>query len=177
MKNLMTNADLANIARICSLVSNRSRFNYDDSEDLRSRTCLKLLESKSYDPTRALEPYVRRIATNVAKDMKRENARRMAMCSPIDRMNEDGDWGVDHTMESVCASESEEASFQVDMVDLWNASKSFMNRLSEIDRAILKLYSYNVGREEIADRLGCSPNSVSVRLCRLRKLVKKGLVA
>ena len=177
MKELFTKANMAKIERACSKVSNGRVFGEDAYNELRSRTSLKLLESKSYDSTRALEPYVLRIATNVANDMSRENAKWRSMFRPLDRVNEDGEREMDYAVESLCASESEAASFHVEEVDFWNAWECFKNSLDETDRAILELRSYNVGREEIAERLGCTSNCVSVRLCRLRKLVKKVLVA
>lgn len=177
MEELFTKANMAKIERICSKVSNGRVFGEDAYNELRSRTSLKLLESKSYDSTRALEPYVWRIAMNVANDMSRENAKRRSMFRPLDRVNEDGEREMDYAVESLFASELEAASFHVEEVDFWNAWEWFKNCLDETDRAILELCSYNVGKKEIAERLGCTPNSVSVRLCRLRKLIKKGLVA
>ncbi|MGN1219448.1 MAG: sigma-70 family RNA polymerase sigma factor [Candidatus Cryptobacteroides sp.] len=177
MENLFTKANMAKIERICSQVSNGRGFNYNDSQDLLSRTTMKLLESKSYDPKRALEPYVWMIASNVAKDMMRENARRQSMFRPLDRVNDDGERELDYAAELLCASESDEASFNVESADLWNSWKSYKERLDETDRKIQALRSYNVGGQEIADRLGCSTNSVSLRIYRLKKRINKDLIA
>lgn len=177
MENLFTKANMAKIERICSKVSNGRGFNYNDSQDLRSRTTMKLLESKSYDPTRALEPYVWMIASNVANDMMRENAKRRSMFRPLDRVNEDGEREMDYAFELLCASEADEASSNVESADLWNSWESYRERLDETDRMIQELRSYNVGVQEIADLLGCSTNSVSLRIYRLRKRVNKDLIA
>lgn len=177
MENLFTKANMAKIERICSNVSNGRGFNYNDSQDLRSCTTMKLLESKSYDPTRALEPYVWMIASNVANDMMRENAKRRSMFRPLDRVNEDGEREMDNAVELLCASEADEASSNVESADLWNSWESYRERLDETDRMIQELRSYNVGVQEIADLLGCSTNSVSLRIYRLRKRVNKDLIA
>ena len=97
------------------------------------------------------------------------------------KRNSSYDLALDELEECLCGSSSVEEEYAAK--ELSHAINSYLSKLKSSDRAIfVRRYWFSDSFEAIAEMCASTPNSIAVRLCRLRKglrkyLMKEGFIA
>lgn len=124
-----------------------------EREDLVQEMILQLWRSYSrFDPLQRFSTWMYRVALNVAISFYR-NQRRRPRTRPLDE-------GA--VLELSVSSTTESPTDELRLLD------EFMQRLSELDRALLLLYLDDNSYEMIGDILGISASNVGTKLGRIK---------
>jgi RNA polymerase sigma-70 factor (ECF subfamily) len=138
----------------------------EDAEEAAQDSFLKLFRARStYDPTRALEPWLLRIAGNTCRDLLR---RRRVASLPVAR-DAEGE-PMAHLVEDTRIVEVETRE------SVQQAVRREMAQLSDKFRTPLMLkYVYGFTNQQIAESMGISVSNVKVRLGRAKDLLQSRL--
>ncbi len=152
--------------RLCRRIALNILKNDADAEEIQSDTALAVWNTVPPNEPNPLLPYVCRIARNLSLDRYRYNhaARRDSgsdvLLSEIGEIVSDTAGAEDASMASLVAS----------------AVSDFLRTQNEADRRLfVRRYWYGDAVEEIAQNLGITPNSASVKLHRMRARLKEFL--
>ncbi|GEM_PF-6321771 len=143
--------------------------NYNDREEVFSRT-LSNVEKKgaSYDPSRKFRPWVMTVAFTTLMDYLDEHV----SYTVIDDFDEEGDPYI-----QVAAARECRADEDFEYRDMLENYYKFLETRSELEQNIMDLYSQGFSVNEIAERVGSTPGSVSVRVSNIKRWVKEHLAA
>jgi RNA polymerase sigma factor (sigma-70 family) len=128
----------------------------EDRDDLFQEIAVRLLSAaRNYDPTRKLSTWVYRVALNVAIDFHRQRLRRRKVL-----LGFEGD--------GQSTSEHDRAADE-QLREL----RELLERLTEVDRALLLLHLDGNSYREIGEVIGISETNVGTRLSRLKRTLRE----
>ncbi|MCG8468239.1 MAG: sigma-70 family RNA polymerase sigma factor [Gemmatimonadetes bacterium] len=131
----------------------------EEREDLAQEIYLQLWRSfPRYDRERRFSTWMYRIALNVAISVSRRAATRFRHTVPL-------------------APGTEVAETDDDLDPRLEALQAFIQRLGELDRALVLLHLEGHGNREIASVLGITASNVSTKLSRIRGRMRTELTA
>ncbi len=135
----------------------------EDAEEASQDTFIKAYRARAtYDPERAVAPWLLRIASNAARDILRKRHTRVVVNSDLLLAESD----------RIPDTKQDEASQRMDSEEVYQA----LGDLSEDYRLPLVLkYLHGLTNQEIADSMGMSLSSLKVRLSRAREILHSRL--
>jgi len=140
------------IIKICRAYTNTRA----DFEDAYQEVCLQIWRShRSFDQRAAWSTWVYRISLNVCMTLLKTQKRNRRLFSSEDvpmEVAEDSRAFADESLEQLYAA---------------------IRQLSEVDRAIILLYLDEKSYQEISDIIGTNPNSVGVRINRVKDKLRR----
>lgn len=138
----------------------------DEVQDIVGETCEKACRYfGSYNGKNALSTWVGAIARNCVKDAVARKARSARVFKPFSEFDKDYfEWKIESFAEPGPGTDSGLlfAEFEDDL-------ESKVSELGEMDQTILMKYTDGDKPAAIAAVLGCTPNSVSLRLFKIRQ--------
>jgi RNA polymerase sigma factor (sigma-70 family) len=128
----------------------------EDRDDLFQEIAVRLLSAaRNYDPTRKLSTWVYRVALNVAIDFHRQRLRRRKVL-----LGFEGDGQPTSERDRAADEQLREL-------------RELLERLTEVDRALLLLHLDGNSYREIGEVIGISETNVGTRLSRLKKTLRE----
>lgn len=131
----------------------------EDRRDLAQEICLQLWTAyPKYDNARSFTTWMYRIALNVAISFARHNGLRERHSAPLD-----GPLG-----ETITASMDSSG-------DQVRSLMEFIDKMDELNRAIMLLYLEDRSYQEIADIMGLTETNVATKISRLKQRIRDEL--
>ena len=145
--------------------------NEQDALDLAQETFVRVFEHRdSYEPRSKFSTWLFTIATNLCRNQARWRERHPAVT--LHGSGEDDDPGLEDTMPAPGDTPADSAARH----DLASAVRAHIQELPHDLRTVVLLFEYQeLGYEEIAATLGCTPKAVETRLYRARKILREAL--
>jgi RNA polymerase sigma-70 factor (ECF subfamily) len=145
--------------------------NREEALDLAQETFVRVFEhSNSYEPRSKFSTWLFTIATNLCRDQARWRKRHPSVT--LHGFGEDDDPTVEDTTPASGDTPAESA----ERLDLVSAVRRHIRDLPHDLRTVIILFEYqDLGYEEIAETLGCSPKAVEMRLHRARRALREAL--
>jgi RNA polymerase sigma-70 factor (ECF subfamily) len=145
--------------------------NQEDALDLAQETFVRVYESRQrYQPTAKFSAWLFAIATNLARNLARWRQRHPAV--PLDAADDDDKPGLG----SVIPAPGDSPADTAERSDLANAVREHVQNLPHDLKTVVLLFEYqDLGYEEIAATLGCTPKAVETRLYRARQILRESL--
>ncbi len=131
----------------------------DDREELVQEIIIQLWKaSASYDPQYKLSTWMYRISLNVAISFHRKEQRRVQQTLPFN----------ESIIDSVALEQTDDNQ-SAEIQQLYR----FINRLDELNRALILLYLDRHSHKEIAEILGISETNVATKIGRIKHKLKQ----
>jgi len=131
----------------------------EDRRDLAQEICLQLWSAyPKYDKARSYTTWMYRISLNVAISFARHNGVRERHSAPLDGPIED----------TIAAAEDSN-------VDQVRSLMAFIEKMDELNRAIMLLYLEDRTYQEIAEIMGLSETNVATKISRLKQRIRDEL--
>lgn len=149
----------------------------DEAADLFQDTALRIVRSSGrFDETRPYKValYGGIIARNVRISEWQKSSRRPQVFSDVTRTDDDGS-EYEPSFISGYRGDEYEADKEVCTSETIDFIQSRIDALSEEDRMVLELAMEGLKPKRIAQELGCTPNAVSIRLHKIRKVLARDL--
>jgi RNA polymerase sigma-70 factor (ECF subfamily) len=145
--------------------------NEQDALDLAQETFVRVFEHRaSYEPRSKFSTWLFTIATNLCRNQARWRERHPTVT--LHSLREDNDPGLEDTMPAPGDTPADSAERH----DLASAVRAHIQELPHDLRTVILLFEYqDLGYEEIAGVLHCSPKAVETRLYRARKILRETL--
>ena len=145
--------------------------NEQDALDLAQETFARIYESRArYQPAAKFSTWLFTIATNLCRNLARWRERHPTV--PLDH-SADADAP---TLGESLPAPGDSPSDNAEREDLASAVREAIQELPHDLRSTVLLFEYQeLGYEEIAGTLGCSPKAVETRLYRARKILREAL--
>ena len=142
-----------------------------DALDLAQETFLRVFEHReSYAPRGKFSTWLFTIAANLCRNHARWHARHPTV--PLHGSGEDDEAAVENRVPAPGDTPSDSAARD----DLASAVRTEVQLLPHDLRTVVLLFEYQeLGYEEIAATLGCTPKAVETRLYRARKILRAAL--
>ncbi len=149
---IIDNSNLIN--KICNVYANKK----EDFDDLRQEIIYQLWKSyPTFKNDSKFQTWMYKVALNTALHHKRSNSRLFApLTSKIETVDDD-------------------TSHQHQKEELIEKMYSAIWELNNLDRAIIFLYLEKCSYEKISEIVGLSEKNVSVKLTRIKEILKKKL--
>ena len=149
----------------------RSTGNEQDALDLAQETFARIYESRArYQPAAKFSTWLFTIATNLSRNLARWRERHPTVS--LDHSAAADAPTVGESLPAPGDSPSDSAA----RADLASAVREAIQALPHDLRTAVLLFEYQeLGYEEIAGTLGCSPKAVETRLYRARKILREAL--
>jgi len=146
--------------------------NQQDALDLAQETFVRVYESRHrYQPTSAkFSTWLFSIAANLARNLARWRDRHPTV--PLAAADDDDKPGLD----SLIPAPGDSPADAAERNDLASAVREHVQKLPHDLKTVVLLFEYqDLGYEEIAATLGCTPKAVETRLYRARQLLRESL--
>jgi RNA polymerase sigma-70 factor (ECF subfamily) len=145
--------------------------NREDALDLAQETFVRVFQSRDrYEPRSKFSTWLFTIATNLCRNQARWRERHPTIS--LHGSGEDDAPGL----ESTTPAPGETPADSAERHDLASAVRAHIQELPHDLRTVVLLFEYHdLGYEEIAATLHCSPKAVETRLYRARKLLREAL--
>ncbi len=145
--------------------------NTEDALDLAQETFVRVFEHRArYVPRGRFSTWLFTIATNLCHNQARWRARHPTVT--LHGSGEDGDPGLESTLPASGDTPADAAERD----DLASAVREHIQALPHDLRTVVLLFEYqDLGYEEIAAALGCTPKAVETRLYRARQILRESL--
>ena len=142
-----------------------------DALDLAQETFLRVFEHReSYEPRGKFSTWLFTIAANLCRNHARWRARH-----PTVSLHGSGD-DDDPSLENSVPAPGDTPADRAVRDDLASAVRTHVQQLPHDLRTVVLLFEYQeLGYEEIAATLGCTPKAVETRLYRARKILRAAL--
>jgi RNA polymerase sigma-70 factor (ECF subfamily) len=146
--------------------------NEQDALDLAQETFLRVFENRArYEPRSKFSTWLYTIATNLCHNRARWRERHPTVS--LHGSGQDDDLGL----ESSVPAPGDTPADSAERHDLASAVRAHIQALPHDLRIVVLLFEYeDLGYEEIAATLGCTPKAVETRLYRARKILRDLLV-
>jgi RNA polymerase sigma-70 factor (ECF subfamily) len=145
--------------------------NDEDALDLAQETFVRIYENRQrYQPTAKFSTWLFTIAGNLCRNLSRWRDRHptISLSAAID----DRDAGLDAALPAPGDSPSDSAARN----DLASAVRHHIQNLPLDLKTVILLFTYHdLGYEEIAAAVGCTPKAVETRLYRARQILRENL--
>jgi len=133
----------------------------DDRKDLEQEIILQLWKSlKNYNQEFKLSTWIYKIALNVAISYYRRDVKRKEKNKPYDE-----------TIFQIAAEED----YSHDIVNKRNFLYKFINRLGELNKAIIILYLDEKSYKEISEIIGLTETNVATKINRIKTKLKENI--
>jgi RNA polymerase sigma-70 factor, ECF subfamily len=145
--------------------------NKEDALDLAQETFVHVYDNRArYQPTARFSTWLFKIAANLCRNHARWQERHPTVALHRSRDGEEPD-----AENSIPASEDTPAD-SAERNDLASAVRDHIQQLPHDLRTVVILFEYqDLGYQEIAAALNCSPKAVETRLYRARKILREAL--
>lgn len=145
--------------------------NAEDAHDLAQETFVRIYESRQrYEPTAKFSTWMFTIASNLCRNLSRWRERHPTVS--LSAASSDDDVGLGAALSAVGETPADSAERD----DLACAVREHIQKLPhDLKTAILLFTYHDLGYEEIAAAVGCSPKAVETRLYRARQILKESL--
>ena len=146
--------------------------NEQDALDLAQETFVRVFESRArYEPRSKFSTWLFTIATNLCRNQARWRERHPTV--PLSAPDNDGgESGLESTLPAPGDSPADSAKRH----DLASAVREHIQKLPHDLKTVVLLFEYqDLGYDEIAATLGCTPKAVETRLYRARQLLRESL--
>ncbi len=145
--------------------------NHEDARDLAQETFVRVFEHRhGYEPRGKFSTWLFTIATNLCRNQARWRERHPT----ITLHNSGGDDGPG--LEDSTPAPGDSPADSAERSDLAGAVRQHIQNLPHDLKAALLLFEYqDLGYEEIAAALGCTPKAVETRLYRARAILREEL--
>lgn len=145
--------------------------NPDDALDLAQETFVRVFEHRAtYEPRSKFSTWLFTIAANLCRNQARWRERHPTVT--IHGEEADGGPSLEETAPAPDATPADNAERE----DLASAVREHIQKLPDDLKAAVLLFEYeDLGYEEIAPILKCTPKAVETRLYRARRLLKESL--
>ena len=145
--------------------------NEQDALDLAQETFIRVFEHRaSYEPRSKFSTWLFTIATNLCRNQARWRERHPTVT--LHSSGADDDSGIEDTTPAPGDTPADSAERH----DLASAVREHIQRLPHDLKTTVLLFEYqDLGYEEIAAALGCTPKAVETRLYRARQLLRESL--
>ena len=142
-----------------------------DALDLAQETFLRVFEHReSYEPRGKFSTWLFTIAANLCRNHARWRARHPTV--PLHGSGDDDDPSLENSVPAPGDTPADRAVRD----DLARAVRTHVQQLPHDLRTVVLLFEYQeLGYEEIAATLGCTPKAVETRLYRARKILRAAL--
>ena len=145
--------------------------NAEDALDLAQETFVRVFESRDrYEPRGRFSTWLFTIATNLCHNQARWHARHPTVT--LHGSGEDDDAGLESTL----PAPGDTPAAAAERRDLARAVREHIQALPHDLKTVVLLFEYqDLGYEEIAAALGCTPKAVETRLYRARQILRESL--
>ncbi len=145
--------------------------NQSDALDLAQETFVRVYESRHrYQPGAKFSTWLFTVATNLCRNRARWRDRHPTIS--LHGSGEEDDPGLENTLPAPGDTPADSAERN----DLASAVREHIQALPHDLRTAVLLFEYqDLGYEEIAATLGCTPKAVETRLYRARQLLRESL--
>ncbi|MEA3208837.1 MAG: hypothetical protein QOE70_1894 [Chthoniobacter sp.] len=145
--------------------------NEPDALDLAQETFVRVFEHRgSYEPRGKFSTWLFTIATNLSRNQARWRERH-----PTVTLHSSGD-SDDPRLEDTLPAPGDNPAASAERRDLANAVREHIQELPHDLKTVVLLFEYqDLGYEEIAATLGCTPKAVETRLYRARRSLRESL--
>lgn len=145
--------------------------NHEDALDLAQETFVRVFENRErYEPRGKFSTWLFTIATNLCRNLARWRNRHPAV-SMHSASDED-----DSTLEDTMAAPGDSPAETAERNDLASAVRRHIQDLPHDLKTVVLLFEYqDLGYEQIASVLSCTPKAVETRLYRARHLLRERL--
>lgn len=145
--------------------------NPSDALDLAQETFVRVFESRHrYQPSAKFSTWLFTIATNLCRNHARWRERHPTISRHGSGEEDDG------SLESTMPAPGETPADTAERNDLANAVREHIQALPHDLKTVVLLFEYQeLGYEEIAVALACTPKAVETRLYRARQLLRASL--
>ena len=145
--------------------------NEQDALDLAQETFVRVFESRTrYQPAAKFSTWLFTIATNLCRNLARWRERHPAVS--LDHSVDEDSLTLGESLSAPGDSPSDSAERH----DLAGAVREAIQSLPHDLRSAVLLFEYQeLGYEEIAGTLGCTPKAVETRLYRARQILREAL--
>jgi RNA polymerase sigma-70 factor, ECF subfamily len=145
--------------------------NFEDALDLAQETFVRVFENREhYEPRARFSTWLFTIATNLCRNLSRWRNRHPAVS-----MHSSGDED-ESTLEDTMVAPGDTPSDSAERNDLASAVRRQIQDLPHDLKTVVLLFEYqDLGYEQIASVLGCTPKAVETRLYRARQLLRDRL--
>ena len=145
--------------------------NEADARDLAQETFVRVYESRDrYQPGAKFSTWLYTIATNLCRNLARWRQRHPTV--PLHGSGRDDDPGLENTLAAADSTPADHAA----LADLASAVRAAVQMLPHDLKTTVLLFEYQeLGYDEIAVALACSPKAVETRLYRARKILREAL--
>jgi RNA polymerase sigma-70 factor (ECF subfamily) len=142
--------------------------NEQDALDLAQETFLRVFESRDrYEPRGKFSTWLYTIATNLCRNRARWRERHPTVS--LHGSGQDDDPGLESSLPAPGDTPADSAERH----DLASAVRAHIQELPHDLRSVIVLFEYqDLGYEEIATTLGCTPKAVETRLYRARGILR-----
>jgi RNA polymerase sigma-70 factor, ECF subfamily len=145
--------------------------NSADAVDLAQESFVRVYESRDrYQPTAKFSTWLFAIASNLCRNLARWRERHPTV--PLSTPGDDGEPALARTLAAHDGTPADNAERN----DLANAVREHIQNLPHDLKTVILLFQYHeLGYEEIAATLGCTPKAVETRLYRARQHLRESL--
>jgi RNA polymerase sigma-70 factor (ECF subfamily) len=145
--------------------------NQEDALDLAQETFVRVYESRHrYQPSAKFSTWLFSIATNLCRNLARWRDRHPIVA--LDAADDDDKPGLG----SLIPAPGDSPADTAERNDLAGAVREHVQNLPHDLKTVVLLFEYqDLGYEEIAATLGCTPKAVETRLYRARQLLRESL--
>jgi RNA polymerase sigma-70 factor, ECF subfamily len=145
--------------------------NASDALDLAQETFVRVYENRHrYQPTAKFSTWLFTIASNLCRNLVRWRERHPTV--PLSGSDNDDEPGL----ESQLHAPDETPADNAERSDLASAVREHIQKLPHDLKTVVLLFEYqDLGYEEIAATLGCTPKAVETRLYRARQILRESL--
>ena len=143
----------------------------EDALDLAQETFVRVFENRGrYQPRGKFSTWLFTIATNLCHNQARWRARHPTVT--LHGSGEDDEAGLESTLPAPGDTPADAAERR----DLARAVRAHVQALPHDLKTVVLLFEYqDLGYEEIAAALGCTPKAVETRLYRARQILRESL--
>jgi len=145
--------------------------NEQDALDLAQETFVRVFENRErYEPRGKFSTWLFTIAANLCRNQARWRTRHPTIS--LHGSGRDDDPGIESSLPEPGDTPADSAERH----DLASAVRAHIQELPHDLRSVVLLFEYQeLGYEEIAATLGCTPKAVETRLYRARKILREAL--
>src|SRR5258708_6391535 len=145
--------------------------NQEDALDLAQETFVRVYESRHrYQPSAKFSTWLFSIATNLCRNLARWRDRHPIVA--LDAADDDDKPGLG----SLIPAPGDSPADTAERNDLAGAVREHVQNLPHDLKTVVLLFEYqDLGYEEIAATLGCTPKAVETRLYRARQILRESL--